>query len=78
MTEILTIIFAFIVFMIVMGRGYLAAIRPASLVIMILISLAVGAVLASIVVWVFEAVIKFIVPIIIIVAILVCISIFKN
>lgn len=54
MTEILTIIFSFIIFMMILRRGFLASLRPASLVILIIVSLVVGAVLANLVVAVFD------------------------
>lgn len=66
MVEVLTIIFAFIIFMIVLGKGYLAAIRPMSLIILIIVSLVVGYVLAVIIVWMLSTALKFLIPIIII------------
>ena len=54
MTEILTIIFSFIIFMMILRRGFLASLRPASLVILIVVSLVVGAVLANLIVAVFD------------------------
>lgn len=66
MVEVLTIIFAFITFMVVLGKGYLAAIRPASLMILIIVSLVVGYVLAVIIAWILSTALKFLIPIIII------------
>lgn len=63
MTEILTIILSFVVFMLVFNTGYLAVIRPPSLVILILISLVVGAVLANVICWFFDVALTLIIPI---------------
>ena len=54
MTEILTIIFAFIIFLIVLKTGYLAAIRPMSLMILIIVSLIVGYILSMLLIWLFS------------------------
>jgi len=67
--EVLTIIFAFIIFMVTLGQGYLAAIRPMSLMILIGIALVVGYVLAMIVSWLFSSFITIIITILIIGAI---------
>lgn len=69
MVEVLTIIFAFIIFMVILGQGYLAAIRPMSLIILIGIALVVGYVLAMIVSWLFSSFITIIFTILIIGAI---------
>ena len=69
MVEVLTIIFAFIIFMVTLGQGYLAAIRPMSLMILIGIALVVGYVLAMIVSWLFSSFITIIITILIIGAI---------
>ena len=44
--EILGIIFSFIIFLIILNTGYLAALRPVSLIILVGISLVVGYTLA--------------------------------
>ena len=74
MLEILTIIFAFIIFMTLLGKGYLAVIRPMSLIILILISLVVGYVLASIVLFLLGSALKVILIIAIIGAIVMLFS----
>lgn len=66
MSEILTVIFGFLIFMLVFKTGYLAVIRPASLVILVSISLVVGAVLANTICWFFVDALTWIIPIIII------------
>lgn len=66
MTEILTILFAFLIFLIVLNTGYLAAIRPMSLMILIIVSLVVGHVLALIIGWLLGAALKFLIPIIVV------------
>ncbi len=69
MVEILTVIFAFIIFMIVLSKGYLAAIRPMSLIILIAVSLVVGYVLANIVALVIGSALKIVLIIAVIAAI---------
>ena len=44
--EILGIIFSFIIFLIILNAGYLASLRPVSLIIFVVISLVVGHTLA--------------------------------
>lgn len=74
LVEILTVIFAFIIFMIVLSKGYLAAIRPMSLIILIAISLVVGYVLASIVALLIGSALKIVLIIAIIAAVAVLIN----
>ena len=74
MLEILTTIFAFIIFMTLLGKGFLAVIRPMSLIILILISLVVGYVLASIVLFLLGSALKVILVIAIIGAIVMLFS----
>ena len=69
MVEILTVIFAFIIFMIVLSKGYLAAIRPMSLIILIAVSLVVGYVLVNIVALVIGSALKIVLIIAVIAAI---------
>lgn len=66
MTEALTIIFAFVIFLIVLSKGYLAAIRPMSLMILILVSLIVGHVFALLISWLFSHVVTIVISLIII------------
>ena len=54
MEGVLTVIFAFAVFLIVLSKGYLAAIRPMSLIILIIVSLVVGYVIAMLIRWLFS------------------------
>ena len=74
MLEILTIICAFLIFMTLLGKGFLAVIRPMSLIILILISLVVGYVLASIVLFLLGSALKVILIIAIIGAIVMLFS----
>jgi hypothetical protein len=55
MIEVLTILFGFLIFMLVFNTGCLAVIRTTSLFILIAISLLVGAVLAKVMCWFFDA-----------------------
>ena len=54
MDGVLTVIFAFAVFLTVLSKGYLAAIRPMSLIILIIVSLVVGYVIAMLISWLFS------------------------
>ena len=66
MTEILTIIFAFIIFLIVLKTGYLASIRPMSLMILIIVSLIVGYILSMLLIWLFSYAITIIIALVIV------------
>lgn len=70
MIGILTIIFAFIIFMIIIDKAFLAALRPVSFAIVIILSLFLGYILASIVAWIFSAALKIIIIVAIIYAII--------
>lgn len=70
MIGILTIIFAVIFFLIIMSKAYLAALRPVSLAIIIIISLFLGYILAGIIAWALEFAIK-IIPILAIVGVVI-------
>lgn len=60
MVGILTIIFAFIFFMIIMDKAFFAALRPLSLAIVIILALFLGYILACIIAWLFESALKII------------------
>ena len=62
MTEILTII----IFLIVLKTGYLAAIRPMSLMILIIVSLIVGYILSMLLIWLFSYAITIIIALVIV------------
>ena len=70
MVGILTIVFGFIFFMIILDKAWLATLRPVSFALLIIISLFLGYILASILAWIFEIVLKAIVVIAIIIAII--------
>ena len=70
MVGILTIIFAFIFFMLIMDKAFFAALRPVSLAIIIIVSLFLGYILASILAWILESALKIIVIVAIIGAII--------
>ena len=70
MVGILTIIFAFFFFMIILDKAWLATLRPVSFAILIIISLFLGYILASITAWLLEEALKIIVIIVIIIAII--------
>ena len=74
MVGILTIIFAFIFFMIILDKAWLAALRPVSFALLIIISLFLGYILASILAWIFEIALKVIVVVAIIIAIIFLLS----
>ena len=52
MVGILTIIFAVIFFMIIMDKAFFVALRPVSLAIIIIVSLFLGYMLASMIAWI--------------------------
>ena len=74
MVGILTIIFAFIFFMVIMDKAFLAALRPVPLAIIIIVSLFLGYILASILAWILESALKIIIIVAIIGAIIFLIS----
>ena len=74
MQGLLTLIFAFIFFMIIIDKAYFAALRPVSLAILIIVSLFLGYIVASILIWILEAAIKIILIVAIVVAILLLLS----
>lgn len=74
MVGILTIIFAFIFFMVILDKAWLATLRPVSFAILIIISLFLGYIVASVIAWILEVALKIIVIIAIIIAIILLIS----
>ena len=70
MVGILTIIFGFIFFMIIVDKAWLATLRPVSFALLIIISLFLGYIVASIVAWILSAALKIIIIIVIIATII--------
>ena len=70
MVGILTIILAFFFFMIILDKAWLATLRPVSFAILIIVSLFLGYIFASIIAWLLEEALKVIVIIVIIIAII--------
>ena len=68
--EFLAVIITFIVFFIILGKGFLAALNPVSLLILIFLSVAVGYAVIGVFGFVFGAVLK-VLPVIIIVGIII-------
>ena len=65
MAGVLTVVFAFIIFMIIMGKGYLATLNPVSLAMLIVMALVVGYVLAHLVMFLFGSFFKMLIFIVI-------------
>ena len=70
MVGILTIILGFIFFMIILDKAWLATLRPISFGILIIISLFLGYIVASIIAWILSEVLKIIIIIAIIATII--------
>ena len=70
MVGILTIIFGFIFFMIIVDKAWLATLRPVSFALLIIVSLFLGYIVASIVAWILSAALKIIIIIAIIATII--------
>ena len=66
MIGILTIIFAFIFFMIILDKAWLATLKPVSFTLLIIVSLFLGYIVASVVAWILSAALKIIIIIAII------------
>ena len=70
MVGILTVIFAFIFFMVILDKAWLASLRPVALAIIIIISLFLGYIVASVLSLIFEVAIKTIIVLAVIILII--------
>lgn len=64
--EIFGLIFGFIVFLIILNKGYLATLNPLSLIIVIVLSLAVGYALVCVLGFLFDSALKVVIVIVVI------------